>query len=200
MHHSASVTLCPLTLAFFLFGCNKIIIWRKKRFLTSFMLCSDTQTTTLRKVVVYGVYLKFPATTSRERLLRNHWDLDAHGGGKECLSKTSRVSSLRWDLICPNQLMVLKKRILLGVSSSWDSRPAISVRGTESSTVDTMRCCERRVNCSARREPTNIRLRSRKVCRWLSICWMTLCCEGMKQHQYWRQNSHPTQRKTQRGG
>ena len=36
------------------------------------------------------MYLKFPATTSRERLLRNHWDLGAHGGGKECLSETSR--------------------------------------------------------------------------------------------------------------
>jgi hypothetical protein len=48
--------------------------------------------------------LKFPATTSRERLLRNHWDLGAHGGGKESLSKTSRpglVSTVRPDLSQP---------------------------------------------------------------------------------------------------
>jgi hypothetical protein len=30
--------------------------------------------------------LKFPVTSNRERLLRIHWDLDAHG----CLSETSR--------------------------------------------------------------------------------------------------------------
>jgi hypothetical protein len=48
--------------------------------------------------------LKFPATTSRERLLRNHWDLGAHVGGKECLPKTSRpgfVSTVRPDLPQP---------------------------------------------------------------------------------------------------
>ena len=39
------------------------------------------------------------------------------------------------------------------------------------------RCCERRLNCSARREPANISLRSWKVFQWLSICWVTLCCE-----------------------
>jgi hypothetical protein len=51
-----------------------------------------------------GVQLKFPATTSRERLLRNHWDLIAYGGGKESLPKTSRpgfVSSVRPDLSWP---------------------------------------------------------------------------------------------------
>jgi hypothetical protein len=90
-----------------------------------------------------------------------------------------QVSSLRWDLICPSQLMGLKKRIRLGSSSTWDSRPAISVRSTESSTVATMRCCECRLNCSARREPANMSLRSWKGYQWLSICWVTLSCEGM---------------------
>jgi hypothetical protein len=50
--------------------------------------------------------LKFPATTSRERLLRNHWDLGAHGGGKECLPKTSRpgfVSTVRSGLPQPTR-------------------------------------------------------------------------------------------------
>ncbi len=48
--------------------------------------------------------MKFPSTTSRERLLRNYWDLDVHGGGKESLSKTSRsgfVSTVRPDLTQP---------------------------------------------------------------------------------------------------
>jgi hypothetical protein len=48
--------------------------------------------------------LKFPGTTSLERLLHNNWDLGAHGGGKECLSKTSRtgfVSTVRPDLPQP---------------------------------------------------------------------------------------------------
>jgi hypothetical protein len=51
-----------------------------------------------------GVYLKFPATTSRERLLRNHWDLVPHGGGKECLTETNRpgfFSPVRPDLPQP---------------------------------------------------------------------------------------------------
>ena len=49
-------------------------------------------------MVTKGVYLKFLATTSRERFLRNHWDLSAHGGGKECLPETSRpgfISTVR---------------------------------------------------------------------------------------------------------
>jgi hypothetical protein len=62
-----------------------------------------------------------------------------------CQRRADQVSSRRWDLICPSQLIGLKKRIRLGASSSWDSRPAISVRSTESSTVATMRCCERRL-------------------------------------------------------
>jgi hypothetical protein len=86
---------------------------------------------------------------------------------------------LRWDLICSTQLIGLKKRIHLGVSSSWDSRKSISVLSTESSTVSTMLCCERRLDCSARCEPANISLRSGKVWQWLSICWVTLCYEGM---------------------
>ncbi len=98
---------------------------------------------------------------------------------KVCQRLADQVSSLRWDLICPSQLMVLKKRIRLGSSSSWDSRPVISVRSTESSTVATMRCCECRLNCSARREPANMSLRSWKDCQWMSICWVTLSCEGM---------------------
>ncbi len=45
--------------------------------------------------------MKFPPTTSHERFLRSHWDLGTHGGGKECLTKTSRpgfVSTVRPDL------------------------------------------------------------------------------------------------------
>ncbi len=42
-----------------------------------------------------------------------------------------------------------------------------------------MHCCECRFNCSARRERVNISLRSWKGFQWLSICWVTLCCEGM---------------------
>ncbi len=98
---------------------------------------------------------------------------------KVCQRLVDQVSSLRWDLICPSQLMGLKKTIHLGVSSSWDSRPVISVRSTESSTVTTMHCCERRLNCSTRCETVNISLRSWKDCQWLSICWVTLSCEGM---------------------
>jgi hypothetical protein len=75
--------------------------------------------------------------------------------------------------------MVLKKRILLGSSSSWYSRSAISVRSTESSTVATMCCCECMLNCSAQSESGNMSLRSWKGCQWLSICWVTLWCEGM---------------------
>ncbi len=93
---------------------------------------------------------------------------------KVCQRLADQVSSLRWDLIWPSQLMVLKKRIHLGVSSSWDSRPAISVRSTESSTVTTMCWCERGLNCSS--SPS---LRCWKGYQWLSICWVTLCCEGM---------------------
>ena len=88
-------------------------------------------------------------------------------------------SSRRWVLICPSQLIGLKKRIRLGASSSWDSRTVISVLRTDSSTVDTMRCCERKLNCSWRREPTNLSLRSRKGCQWSRICLVTLSWEGM---------------------
>ena len=41
-------------------------------------------------MVTKGVYLKFPATTSREWSLRDHWDLGTHRGRKECLSEVSR--------------------------------------------------------------------------------------------------------------
>ncbi len=74
---------------------------------------------------------------------------------KVCQRLADQVSSLRWGLICPNQLIGLKKRIHL---------------------VATMHCC---VNCSARHDPGNISLRSRKVCQWLRICWVTLFFEGM---------------------
>ncbi len=53
---------------------------------------------TRAKVITTRVYLKLPATTTREGLLRHHWDLGAHGGGKGCLSETSRpglISSMR---------------------------------------------------------------------------------------------------------
>jgi hypothetical protein len=74
---------------------------------------------------------------------------------KSCQRLTDPTSSLRWDLICPIHLIGLKKRICLGISSFWDSRPTIYVRSTESSTVDTMCCCECRFNCSTWREETS---------------------------------------------
>ncbi len=72
-----------------------------------------------------------------------------------------------------------EKKIHLGASSSWDSKPVISVRRTESSTVGTMRCWQRRLTCSERREPTNISLGSRKCCQWLSIWRVIPWCDGM---------------------
>jgi hypothetical protein len=59
-----------------------------------------------------------------------------------CQRLGDQVSSLRWDLIWPNQLMGLKPRRGYAwghPQASWDSRPVISVRSTESSTVATMR-------------------------------------------------------------
>ncbi len=59
--------------------------------------------------------MKFLATTSRERLLRNHWDLSAHGGRKKSLPKTSRpgfVSTVRPDL--PQPTHGLKEEDTLG--------------------------------------------------------------------------------------
>ncbi len=87
-----------------------------------------------------------------------------------CQRLVDQDSSLRWGLICPNQLIGLKKRKRLGESSSWDSRLVISIRSTDSSAVTTTRCCERKVNCSAWRKPTNFSLRSRKGCQWTRIC------------------------------
>ncbi len=49
-----------------------------------------TRVGTRSEVVTKRVYLKLPATTTREGLLHNHWDLGAHGGGKECLPETRR--------------------------------------------------------------------------------------------------------------
>jgi len=96
-----------------------------------------------------------------------------------CQRLADQHSSLRWGLICPSQLIDLKKRTSLGVSSSWDSRSTISIRSTDSSTVATMRCCELKFNCSERREPTNLNSRSRKGCQWSRIWWVTLNCVGM---------------------
>ncbi len=59
--------------------------------------------------------MKFSVTTSRERLLRNHWDLGAHGGGKECLSMTSRpglIPTVSPDL--PHPMHGLKEEDTLG--------------------------------------------------------------------------------------
>jgi hypothetical protein len=61
------------------------------------------------------VYLKLPATTTREGLLRNHWDLGAHDGGKECLSETSRpalISVMRPNL--PQSAHQFKEEDTLG--------------------------------------------------------------------------------------
>ncbi len=83
----------------------------------------DTRVSGTRaKVVTQTIYLKFPATTSCERLLRNRWDLGTHGGGEESLSETNRqgfISTVRLDLSqTPSQPIGLKKRIHLGASSS----------------------------------------------------------------------------------
>jgi hypothetical protein len=63
-----------------------------------------------------------------------------------CQRLADQDSSRRWVLICPSQLIGLKKRIQLGASPSWDSRPAISVVRTDSSTVTTIRCRERKLD------------------------------------------------------
>jgi hypothetical protein len=110
--------------------------------------------------------LKFPVTTSRERLLRNHWDLVDHGGGKECLPKTIGPGFVSKEDTLGGILFLRLKASHL--------RPKYRVLNGSH-----YRCCERRLNCSARRDPGNIILRSRKGCQWLSICWVTLCCEGM---------------------
>ncbi len=119
-----------------------------------------------------------------------------------CQRLADQVSSRRWDLICPSQLIGLKKRIRLGASSSWDSSPTISVRSTESSTVNTMRCCERSLHCSARHESGNTSLRSgpgRAASDWVGVGWPYVV-RGWQQYHHWRQSSHPTQRKPQRVG
>jgi hypothetical protein len=75
-----------------------------------------------------------------------------------CQRLSDQDSSLRWGLICPNQLIGFKKRTRLGASSSSDSRPDISIRSTDSSTVVTTCYCEWKLNCSARSEPINFSL------------------------------------------
>ena len=125
--------------------------------------------------------MKFPGTTSREWLLRNHWDLGAHGGGKESLPKDSRpgfVSTVRPDLTQPTH--GLKEEDTLGGILFLRLKTSHLRPKYESSTVTTMRCCERRLNRSARREASNISLRSRKGCQWLSICWVTLSCDLLR--------------------
>ncbi len=68
-----------------------------------YSMCGEEKVSDLiNHPVVCHFGTRFPATESRERFLRNHWDLDAHGGGKECLSKTSSpgfvsISHLRPD-------------------------------------------------------------------------------------------------------
>ncbi len=96
-----------------------------------------------------------------------------------CQRLADQDSSRRWVLICPSQLIALKKRIPLGSSSSWDSRSTISVLRTDSSTVATMRWRQRKLNCSVWREPTYLSLRSRNSCQWSRICLVTLNWEGM---------------------
>ncbi len=96
-----------------------------------------------------------------------------------CQRLGDQDSSWRWGLICPSQPIGFKKRTRLGASSSWDSRSVISVLRTDSSIVATMRCCERELNCSWRRVPTNLSLRSQKGCQWSRICLVTLSWEGM---------------------
>jgi hypothetical protein len=95
-----------------------------------------------------------------------------------CQRLEDQDSSRRWDLICPSQLIGLKKRIHLGPSSSWDSSPDISIWRTDSSTVVTTHWCERKLNCSVRYESGNMSLRSWKGYQCLSICWVTLSWEG----------------------
>ena len=59
---------------------------------------------TRAKVIAQCVHLKLPTTTNRKRLLRNHWDLNAHRRGEKCLSETSRpglISTVSPDLPQP---------------------------------------------------------------------------------------------------
>ncbi len=143
------------------------------------------------EMIAQRIYLKFPSTTSRKRLLRKwllrkDWDLSAHWRGEKRLPETTDQDSslVIWfstvkSVICPRKLIGLKKRTRLGSSSSWDSRPVISIRSTESSTVATIHCCEHKFNGSVRRDPTNLTFWSRRGCQWNRISWVTLNCEGM---------------------
>jgi hypothetical protein len=56
-------------------------------------LLSTRVDSTSAEVVPQGVNLKLSTTTTRERLLHNHWDLDARGGGKKCLSEDHQTRS-----------------------------------------------------------------------------------------------------------
>jgi hypothetical protein len=70
---------------------------------------------TRAKVITKRVYLKLLATTTREGLLCNHWDLVAHDGGKECLPETSRpalISAMRPNV--PQPAHQLKEEDTLG--------------------------------------------------------------------------------------
>jgi hypothetical protein len=52
-------------------------------------------------VVSKRAYLKLPTTTGREWSHYDHWDQDAHGSGKECLTETKRpgfISTVSPDL------------------------------------------------------------------------------------------------------
>ncbi len=110
---------------------------------------------TSTEMITQCIYLKFPTTTTVRGFSVITWIWVSIDVEKNvCQRLVDQDSSLRWVLIYPSQLIALKKRTHLGESSSWDSRSDISIRSTESSTVDTMCCCESKLKCSTRRDPT----------------------------------------------
>ena len=68
---------------------------------------------------------------------------------------TIHASSL-WGRMTPRHAIGLYQSTRRGSFSSWGSRPAISVRSAESSTVATIPCGLRRRSCSARRETARV--------------------------------------------
>ena len=83
------------------------------------------------------VYLKFPATASRDRFLRNHRDLSTHRRGDKCLPKTSRpglIPTVRPDLPqsthCLEEEETLRSILFLRLKTCHLQTSDIPVEGT----------------------------------------------------------------------
>jgi hypothetical protein len=81
------------------------------------------------------VAVSLPATTSRERLLRNHWDLSAHGGGKGSSGKgknrktkksDGRGAMIKRELVLLVAVWIVYHTQTLGTGTCSICRPAKS--------------------------------------------------------------------------